>query len=81
MNPRILISCDLLDEAIQHARSRAEIELHRGPRPLPRPELLTRLRDKEGPICQAADVIDSEVLGAAPHLRVIANAAVGHNNY
>jgi glyoxylate reductase len=80
MRPRILISCDLLDEAIDLARSHAEVDLNTGRGPLPRPELLTRLTDKDGLICQAADVIDPEVIGSAPCLKVIANVAVGYNN-
>lgn len=45
-----------------------------------KPELIARLRDREGLVCQIVDAIDEEVLAAAPGLKVIANVAVGYNN-
>lgn len=80
MKPKILISRYLLDEPIRLARSRAEVDLHEGEEPLPKAELMVRLRDKDGLICQITDTIDGEVLAAAPGLKVVANVAVGYNN-
>jgi len=56
------------------------VDLHSGPHPLPRPELVNRLKDKDGIICLITDTIDAEVLGSAPRLKVAANVAVGYNN-
>jgi glyoxylate reductase len=69
-----------LDEPLRLARSRADVDLHGGEDPLPRADLISRLRDKDGLICQITDTIDDEVLGAAPRLKVVANVAVGYNN-
>lgn len=80
MTHKILISMGLLAAAVELARSRAEVDLHAGQDPLPKGALMTRLRDKDGLICQITDAIDDEVLGAAPRLRVVANVAVGYNN-
>jgi len=80
MVPKILISMGLFNDAIEFARSRAEVDLHTGQDPLPKSALMARLRDKDGLICQITDAIDDEVLGAAPRLRVVANVAVGYNN-
>jgi glyoxylate reductase len=41
---------------------------------------MSRLADKEGLICHITDLIDDELLAAAPKLRVVANVAVGYNN-
>jgi glyoxylate reductase len=80
MAHKILISMGLLRESIELARSRAEVDLHAGDDPLPKAELMARLQDKEGLVCQITDTIDAEVLGAAARLKVVANVAVGYNN-
>jgi len=80
MTHKILISMGLLRESIELARSRAEVDLHAGDDPLPKAELMARLKDKEGLVCQITDTIDAEVLGAAARLKVVANVAVGYNN-
>src|SRR5437879_7356120 len=80
MTHKILISMGLLRESIELARSRAEVDLHAGDDPLPKAELIARLKDKEGLVCQITDTIDAEVLGAASRLKVVANVAVGYNN-
>ena len=80
MTHKILISMGLLRGSIELARSRAEVDLHTGDDPLPKAELMARLKDKEGLVCQITDTIDAEVLGAAARLKVVANVAVGYNN-
>lgn len=80
MKPAILISRTLSDEAIALARQRAVVDLHAGDAPLPKPELIARLKDKEGLVCLITDRIDAEVLAAGPRLRVVANVAVGYDN-
>ena len=80
MTHKIMISMGLLRESIELARSRAEVDLHTGDDPLPKAELMARLKDKEGLVCQITDTIDAEVLGAAARLKVVANVAVGYNN-
>jgi len=48
--------------------------------PLPKGELIARLRGKDGLICQIITTVDDEVLAEAPSLKVVANVAVGYNN-
>jgi glyoxylate reductase len=78
--PAILISRALPDEAVRAARERAEVDIHATEIPLPRAELRSRLKRREGLICLITDVIDDELLAACPELRVVANVAVGFNN-
>ena len=80
MKPKILISGALLEGPIAMASRRAEVDLHVGAEPLSKAELMARLRDKDGLVCQITDFIDDEVLGSAPRLKVVANVAVGYNN-
>ena len=49
-------------------------------RPIPRAELLRRVAPAEGIVATLSDRIDSELLAAAPRLRVVANHAVGYDN-
>ncbi len=80
IQPEILISRVLPEEAVQAARSRARIDIHMGDSPLPREELMRRLKRREGLICLITDTIDDELLASCPELRVVANVAVGYNN-
>lgn len=45
-----------------------------------RDELLARVAQADALICQLTDLIDAEVIAAAPSLRVISNVAVGYDN-
>ena len=78
--PSILISRVLPEEAVARARSRTEVDLHEGDRPLGRTELIARLKGRQGLVCLITDAIDAPLLAACPDLKVVANVAVGFNN-
>ena len=78
--PAILISRLLPEEAIAAARVRADVDVNGGERPLTKPELIARLRGRQGLVCLITDAVDASVLAASPDLRVVANVAVGYNN-
>lgn len=80
MKPAILVSRIIPEEALALARQRAEVDLHPGPHPLPKSELIARLKDKQGLVCLLTDRIDAEVFASAPRLKVVANVAVGYDN-
>ena len=80
MKPRVLVSRILPDEALAALRPRAEVDASMEDRPLPRADLLARLRECQGLVCAISEVIDEELLTACPDLRVVANVAVGYNN-
>jgi glyoxylate reductase len=62
------------------ARRGAEIDSYGVDAAMPRPELLTRLRGKQGLICVISEAIDQALLDACPDLKVVSNVAVGYNN-
>jgi len=76
----ILISCMLPDAAVRLARGRARVDIYDGEAPLRKPELMARLKGRQGLICLITDQIDDELLAGCPDLRVVANVAVGFNN-
>lgn len=57
-----------------------KIDLHDGETPLPRAELLARVRDCDGVIVTGADPVDAPFLDAAPKLKVVSCLAVGYDN-
>ena len=57
-----------------------EVEQHPFDRPPTRDELGAGLRGKQALLCLLTERIDSELLDAAPDLRVVANLAVGYDN-
>jgi glyoxylate reductase len=70
----------LPEPAIEMARRGAEIDAYGVDAAMPRGELLTRLRDKQGLICMISEAIDQALLDACPDLKVVSNVAVGYNN-
>jgi glyoxylate reductase len=80
MSKKILISNSLPAEALQLIPAGIEVDLHDSLEPLPREQLISRLRDKDGLVCHIVTAVDEEVLAASDRLRVVANVAVGYNN-
>ena len=79
MPKSILISRGLSTEALQLIPKGTHVDFNGHEHALSRAELLSRLRGKQGLICQITDTIDDEVL-ATPGLEVVSNVAVGYNN-
>jgi len=59
---------------------RFRLRFNRKDRPLSKEEILRGVREADGMISMLSDTIDREIIDAAPHLRIIANYAVGYNN-
>ena len=80
MPKSLLVSNALPKEALDMIPKDLVIDYNETDTPLPREELIERLRGKDGLICHIISAIDEEVLAAAPTLKVVANVAVGFNN-
>lgn len=80
MKPKVLVTRELLPEAMDFLRGQAEIEVGTSSANLPREDLLKKVSDKEGLLPLLVDAIDREVIDRAPRLKIIANCAVGYNN-
>lgn len=78
--PKILIANVLPEEARRLIPPTWEVDYNPGDEPLPKAELIRRLRDCQGLVCHIISTVDEEVLAGAPELRVVANVAVGYNN-
>src|SRR5437763_1472224 len=80
MAKKILISNVLPKEALDLIPKEIIVDYNGADTPLPKAELLARLKGKDGLVCHIVSAIDDEVLAAAPTLKVVANVAVGYNN-
>ena len=80
MKPRILVTREVFDDTLAFLDHSCEVESNQGDAAFSPGELARRLADKEGMVCCLTDVIDANLLQAAPKLRAVANIAVGYNN-
>jgi glyoxylate reductase len=80
MEKTILISRALPPAAMTLIPSGVFVDVHSGEDVLSKRELMSRLKGRQGLICQITDTIDDQVLGAESDLKIVANVAVGYNN-
>ncbi len=78
--PRVLLTRRIPSSVLTTLQTQHTVDLYAGDGAIPREELLRRVADKDAVICVLTDKIDSEVLDAAPALKVVANIAVGYEN-
>jgi glyoxylate reductase len=78
--PKVLVTSRLPSVALDPLRHATDLDYRNEAGPIPRPELLDRIRDIDGLVAQLTDKIDAELIAAAPKLRVVADVAVGYNN-
>jgi len=81
VKPKVYVTRQLFDEAIEILEEHAEVEVYEGvDDAIPRELLLEKVVDVEGLLPLLTERIDAEVMDAAEGLRVISNYAVGYNN-
>ena len=80
MAKSIFVSNVLPAEALRIIPGEVTVDYNNTQVGLPKADLITRLRGKDGLICHIISTIDDEVFAAAPTVKVVANVAVGYNN-
>ena len=80
MPKSVLISNVLPQEAVQLIPGEISVEFNDTDQPLPKAELIRRLKGKDGLICHIISTVDEDVFAGAPGLKVVSNVAVGFNN-
>jgi glyoxylate reductase len=80
MKPKVLVTHELLPEAMEYLRGQADVEVGTSNVQLAHQDLLAKMSDKEGLLPLLVDLIDRKVIDRAPRLRIIANCAAGYNN-
>src|SRR5438045_5814525 len=80
MPKSVFISNVLPQEARELIPKDYEVDYNDSDTPLPKSELIGRLKGKAALICHIISTIDEEVLASAPGLKAVCNVAVGFNN-
>jgi glyoxylate/hydroxypyruvate/2-ketogluconate reductase len=81
MKPKILVARAVFPEVVARLRQHFDVEDNPEDRAYSKAQLIERLKGKVGVFATGSVVIDAEVLDANPQLRVLANMAVGYNNF
>ena len=76
----ILLTRKLHDFAIKELQKKYKIFIHSGKIPMPRNQLLEKIRDVDGMICFPYDIIDSKIIDSAKNLKVISTYSVGYDH-
>ena len=79
--PAILIARAVFPEIVEQLREHFEVEHNPDDAIYSKAELSQRLQGKVGAFTTGGDRVDAEVLAANPQLRIVANMAVGYNNF
>jgi len=77
MRKKILLTRELHPFALRELGQKFSVRVHSGRIPMPKRELIAKIRDAEGLICFPYDRIDREVMDSAPGLKVISTYSVG----
>lgn len=80
MKPRVLVTRSLPGNMLEQLAAIADVEVNGEERDWNKTEIIERIGDKQALISMLVNPIDSEVMDAAPQLKIIANYAVGFNN-
>jgi glyoxylate reductase len=78
--PSVLLTRRIPASVLASLEAACDVDLHREVDPIPRDDLLRRVRDRQALICLLTDRIDRDVLDAGAGLRIVANIAVGYDN-
>lgn len=79
MKLKVLLTRKLHDFAIKELKKLYDIEIHHGKIPMPKNQLILRIKDKDGLVCFPYDAIDSTVIDAAKNLKAISTYSVGYD--
>ncbi len=80
MPPKVFLTRTLPDPVMGRLREGFDLLCPSEDYALSKAEILAGVKDREALISMLSDPVDTEVLAAAPALRIIANYAVGYNN-
>ncbi len=79
--PRILVARAIFPETLERLSQHFEVEANPDDTLWTKAQLIDRLQGKAGAFTTGSERIDAEVLAACPQLRIVANMAVGYNNF
>ncbi|MFL6663068.1 MAG: 2-hydroxyacid dehydrogenase [Rhizobacter sp.] len=81
MKPAVLVCRAVFPDVVDRLRAHFEVEHNPSDEVWSKAELIRRLHGKVGAFTTGSVPVDAEVLDANPQLKVVANMAVGYNNF
>jgi gluconate 2-dehydrogenase len=78
---KVLLARAVFPEVVARLREHFEVQANAQDTIFTKAELIAHLQGKAGAFTTGSERIDAEVLAACPQLRVVANMAVGYNNF
>ncbi len=79
--PRILVARNIFPEVVERLSQHFDVESNPEDIIWTPAELAERVKDKDGVLTTGSQRVDAALLAAAPRLRIVANMAVGYNNF
>ena len=79
--PAILVARAIFPDVLEKLAQHCTVESNTEDRDWPPEELVRRLQGKVGALTTGSQRIDAALLAACPDLRIVANMAVGYNNF
>jgi gluconate 2-dehydrogenase len=79
--PAVLVARAVFPEVVARLRQHFDVEDNPADTIYTQPQLIERLQGKQGAFTTGSERIGPEVIAACPQLRVVANMAVGYNNF
>ena len=77
---KVLLTRTFPDFAIKELKKHYDIQIHKGPFPIPKNQLISKIKDKDGLICYPYDYVDKKVIDAAKNLKAISTFSVGYDH-
>ena len=81
MKPQILVARDVFPAVLERLQAHFDTDTNPNDHVFSPAELTARLQGKAGLFCTGSERVDAALLAACPQLRVVANMAVGYNNF
>jgi glyoxylate/hydroxypyruvate/2-ketogluconate reductase len=81
IRPHVLVARAVFPEVVARLRQHFDVEENAGDDVFTPTQLIQHLQGKQGAFTTGSERIGAEVLAACPDLRVVANMAVGYNNF
>lgn len=78
---RVLVTRDIPESGIEMLQQKYEVVVNRDDIPMTREEMLLEFPKYDAVLTALSDVIDEEIMKAAPSVKIFANYAVGFNNF
>ena len=80
MKPRIVITREVFDDAIDFLQQHCEVDANQADAPYTPDALAAKLSNAQGLMCALTDRVDAGLIARSPQLKAVANIAVGYNN-